>query len=119
MNTKQFLEAAKAKIDSPEKWVKDSFARDAKGFPVNSQNPMATCFCMTGALMRVGVEVGGEDFPYASVYGDAYQKLFGIANNLSSKRFDGLARFNDHHLTTHQDVMRVFDQAIAECKDGN
>lgn len=47
-------------IDSPEKWTKGVYARNACGFSVEPTNPVATCWCAWGALQRCygdGVEL--------------------------------------------------------------
>lgn len=56
------LRAAKALIDTPEKWTQRVYARDSMGFTCESENSAAVCFCSLGALFRVIPETAHDRF---------------------------------------------------------
>lgn len=85
------LIAARALIDTPEKWIKGSFEESG-------------CFCITGAL---GMAEKGK----ARLFSDgAYEAL---CKGLPAGRVVSLPYFNDHPDTTHPMILAVFDRAIA------
>lgn len=99
---KENLIAARALIDTPEKWIKGEFGDMVSG-----------CYCSIGAVAAV-LGISGEE------------------TELNSKEAGALARampggwgedgicvpdFNDADATTHADIMALFDRAIA-AQDG-
>lgn len=91
-SVKENLIAAKALIDTPEKWLKGKLA-NADG-----------CFCAAGALKYAAGYGAGEvwDSPeYRAVRG-------GIPDTKQE-----IPSFNDRPSTTHADIMALFDRAIA------
>lgn len=93
------LRAAKALIDTPEKWTKGAFARGRHGFSVDVSSPIATCFCLRGAVHAV------------TGNGRRTRDVFSALERAVGRR--GLAQWNDRISRTHADVMAAFDQAIA------
>ncbi len=97
MKTKvQILTEAKALIEDPANWIKEN-ASDG-----------GCKFCMVGAVSEV----------YGLTEGDAERG----AGTLLSKVVWKLSRmsipaFNDLRTTTHADVMKAFDLAIAKAKE--
>lgn len=94
------LIAARALIDTPDKWLKGHWARDADGGQVFPTNPDAVCYCLVGAIRACD---GGT--PVRSLVATVIEELF-------DSRFYQTTVFNDHPTTTHADVMRVLDTAI-------
>lgn len=91
------LRAARALIDSPEKWTQGAFARRADSEHACSIRDVgATRFCAAGAVVRAG---GG---------GDATAAL-----REATGHFGGLYAWNDAPERTHAEVLAVFDRAIA------
>lgn len=88
---KENLIAAKALIDTPDKWIKHAFERDG-------------CFCAVGAVRTVQKAETGR----------ALDALYEAADELCGR---GVMRFNDAENTTHADIMALFDRAIA-AQDG-
>jgi len=92
---KDNLIAARALIDTPERWIK-------------GESRIGDCFCALGAIGVVsgpGAEPGlwngcHEALAHAVPNGDLY-----------------VARFNDDPDTTHADILALFDRAIA-AQDG-
>lgn len=54
------LDAAADLIEPEGAWTQGAYARTAKGFCIGPHEDAATCFCMRGALRRVGA-VGDWD----------------------------------------------------------
>lgn len=90
MTLKNDLIAAKALIDTPEKWGKGSFDL-GRG-----------CYCALGAL---GVAQNGRPWGFTDL---AAQHLI----KSLPKGWASVACFNDDFHTTHADVMALFDRAI-------
>lgn len=90
------LIAAKALIDTPEKWIQGNAAEDAKGNQISPHDVAAVRFCSVGALGHVFSD---------DEYGDAVDYL---KSHLGGYGF--VAEFNDTH--THAEVMAAWDRAI-------
>lgn len=122
----EILIAAKALIDTPEKWYVGDFA--AHRYTTDTPEPAyayhyasiggtkANCWCGMGAVARVAsVDPGyirsGLDFAQPA------NAAMGYLNDVVGKRHDNwFPDFNDHANTTHADVMAAFDSAIALAK---
>ena len=87
MRLKDDLIAAKALIDTPEKWGKGN----------GRVSPQAPRLCVLGACRR--------DADVAHALADALPNDWG--GHL-------VHQFNDHPSTTHADIMALFDRAIAK-----
>ena len=98
MSTADVLRAAKALIDTPEKWTKGTYAEDARGVAVGYDDPDACRFCSSGALKRVGATVG-EGEPYTLL-----AEAFGT---------EGPTVCSANDEASHTEVMAAFDRAIA------
>jgi hypothetical protein len=100
MTSPDQLRAAKALIDTPEKWTQGHYARDRAGYPAGPRSHLACRFCILGAFIRsAGTEVpayGLSDF---------------IPKDTPADR--SVSSYNDHPSTTHADIMALFDRAIA------
>lgn len=87
------LIAARALIDTPEKWVKDAHEKDG-------------CYCAMGAI--------GAVLPrnYHGWVSDTAQYR-ALAAAVPAEFHGNVPNFNDHPATTHADIMALFDRAIA------
>lgn len=85
------LVAAKALIDTPEKWGKGNYDKDG-------------CMCAMGALMAVTAASSW------AVIGTPIHVA--LTQALPDGQF-AVVPFNDEDETTHADVMALFDRAIA------
>ena len=101
MSTKQLLIAAREIIEKPENWTKETFARTRSGKETFTADAKACMFCAEGALIRAQQTIGGN----------VESAVLTLENLVGSALY--LSRFNDSH--THQEVLNVFDQAIANC----
>lgn len=96
---KENLIAAKALIDTPEKWGKEEYLDKLSG-----------CMCAYGAIgvtLNTTSWLTAEDSAEASALEDALDECWGR----------NVAAFNDAPDTTHADIMALFDRAIAACPD--
>ena len=107
MTLKSDLIAAKALIDTPEKWQKGDYGS------------VEDCMCALGAC-RAAIYGTTEFLPRGDWRGDEN----GLAEALRaalperwSQSFSGVSDFNDAPETTHADVMALFDRAIAAAPD--
>lgn len=95
------LRAARALIDTPEKWCKESYECDG-------------AMCVLGAGQSAnGLQEGGPEY-YAALRGALPPEWEPDENDWSGD----VPQFNDDPATTHADIMALFDRAIdaAEAK---
>lgn len=91
------LVAAKALIDTPEKWAHESKSRVTEG---------GSCLCAIDAMTKAN--------------GETFHKLHRVMTRCLPSNFsadddnelDPIAQFNDAPTTTHADVMALFQRAI-------
>lgn len=100
------LREAKALISDPEKWIKGADALADRNDDVTTdalyaRDESASCFCAGGAIQRLGngAVMVHALHAFAGVHGERFAHIF-----------------NDRPSTTHEDVMRTFDLAIAEAE---
>lgn len=97
------LTAARALIAEPGRWTQGMSGRTADGEPDLSKDlTFAVCFCALGALWRVAGWCNARGAE--SILQDAA---------FATTSFTNIVSFNDDPTTTHADVLRVFDVAIA------
>lgn len=103
MTPRDILIAARAKIETPETWTQDVYARDALGEEIDPRAYDATCWCSVGAVRCVG---------YRSHVGinDARVAIQLLADVMGER----IAPFNDYH--SHGEVLEMFDLAIAKAE---
>lgn len=85
-STAATLRAARALIDTPEKWCQGTYYSGGR-------------YCAAGAIRKV-TGIGDEQFPILEVLNDALP------------HFTSILEFNDSPATTHADVLAAFDAAI-------
>jgi hypothetical protein len=105
VTTIELLEAAKAKIDTPENWCKGDYAKTKKGNPIHSLAEQACQWCSLGAL----VAVTSSSSQTVSLRCKAIDLLFDVVGR-------DVVAFNDDPKTTHADVLAAFDRAIELAK---
>ena len=88
------LIAARALIDTPEKWGKGGYV---------SATPNV-CFCAVGALANANC------WSFAEVW---HERAIDVLYDKLPPNSGGLTVYNDHPDTTHADIMALFDRAIA------
>lgn len=83
-------------FNSPSKWCKGTYARDANGHRVDSLSPDAVCWCLRGAMRKCF----GSANPLWSAIAYKLQTHPEVCNS-------GIADWNDAPDTTYEDVVRV------------
>lgn len=106
----EVLTRAKARIATPERWTKGTYARDESGEPADSYSARAVCWCMLGAVFADVID--GIAIEHAICLPHPIEDALKAANG-GEVRF---AHFNDAPETTHADVLAVLDRAIAFAK---
>lgn len=101
---KEILIAARKLIDKPEKWCKGWYMNNANGNRV-SDSKLAASYCLVGACNVNAVNLSEVELHAAH---NALIKALPTNHTL-------LADFNDSLDTTHDDVMKLYDRAIADC----
>ena len=95
------LRAARKLIEKPEAWTQRVFARDIRGKPTDARSKDAVCWCMTGAVIRVGGDHHGPELSFLR------KAVKGIPE-----------QYNDDSLRSHAQVLKRFDRAIALAERG-
>lgn len=96
MKTSEILIAAKARIDSPEKWCQGTYYRNEDG--VACPRDHARSLCSVGALLFVSPSEHESDV---------------VIRCLSDVIDRSVTAWNDAPERTHPEVMAAFDRAIA------
>jgi hypothetical protein len=94
--TVRLLKDAKSVINAPENWIKGQLGNGGGGY------------CILGAMSKVWINSGGVKEDWYTIAGL-------MQACLPTARLT-IARFNDHMLTTHADVMALFDRAIKKAE---
>jgi len=81
-------------IGSPERWTKNTFARDSDGVSTAYYDKNAVCFCSIGALEKVKATFGVKHYVARSVPKES--------------SFSGIVKYNDASKTKHKDIMNMF-----------
>lgn len=101
MTPAEQLRAAKALIDTPEKWTKGEYATGPHGTYASQYSDNAVCYCAMGAIERADYLDGD------------WGAHFFLRKTAIERGAMGVIDFNDAPTTTHADIMKLFDDAIA------
>ena len=92
-------------LSDASKWTKGYYARNEHGGLEPARSPVATCFCIFGALLRC----------YNGLPGERTQKVAKIILKRFPERVahedSTLPGFNDHPDTTYEEVISVLKEA--------
>lgn len=105
MNLVDVMKAAWAKIDSPEKWTTEAYARNSRGISTIPTDPEATCFCSLGAVRAVRGATREECKQAIDLLGEQ-------AIRLGHEKIIGL---NDY--AGYETVTKMFADAIAKAEE--
>ncbi len=97
------LRAARELITPPERWTTGHLARNAQHYPVNDDDPTATCWCAIGAIRHVLGLTANQGMP-SSV-------LWPINDAARARDHYSIATINDY--LGHDAVLDAFDYAIS------
>lgn len=110
------LRDARALIAEPRFWIQGGLSAVLKGSAETYEHvihPRARCFCMQGAVCKA---LGMQHIPDHP--GPRYNHAIGALKHAidtfsADHEFFEVANFNDDPRTTHEEVLAVFDMAIA------
>lgn len=106
MKISTILKRARKLITNPKKWTQGTYFRDREGNPVYGELKKAHSFCALGAVERVVAE--GVEMCKASEFLDE-----------CAPDGKGMVSYNDAKRRTHEQVLQVFDRAIARAQEQN
>ena len=89
-------------LSEPGRWTQGYFARDAAGQECASKDPAATCWCVVGAMVRLGSDDPRPDIEFIN----ALKAHLGPPCSLSM--------WNDAPGRTHADVLALLDRVVAQ-----
>jgi hypothetical protein len=94
------LRAARKLIEKPSAWCKRRSIIDINGFLLSpDEAKRAVKFCALGATWAIrGIDCDAD---------------MALMRAVLQKGFSSIGHFNDHHTTTHADILALFDCAIA------
>ena len=93
--------AEKELLSDPARWLKGEVSSDANWQCVDPESPTATCWCQHGASHKLNSS------------GDTICFKSDIAKELD---YPSAIEFNDHPDTTHEDLMKFYDECITLSK---
>lgn len=102
MSVKENLIAAKALIDTPEKWGREEYLDSVTG-----------CMCVIGSVAAT-MGIAEADVEVSTAEGKSLARA--LPEGWERDTY-GVVKFNDHPDTTHADIMSLFDRAIESCED--
>lgn len=102
------LIAEKKLLSDPSRWTKGHFARDANGLHIDYLSKNAVCWCQFGAAQKIRA-TGFCD--------DTVKMCQRIKTDIVlSYGFGSSIVFNDHPDTTHEMLMKFYDDCIGLAK---
>jgi len=90
-------------LTGPERWTQNTNARDAHGNVVGCDAPEATCWCLHGALYKVGAD--------GRVFSDTEDALSSAVDSYGPA---GYIRWQDASGRTFPEVRALLDKAIGD-----
>lgn len=93
-------------------WTQGFYARTDTGTLIEFDSPLASCFCMVGALRRAC------GLPLKTCHLPATYRLLKAARLVDNNRsLQYLVDWNDKPGRTKEEVLAAFDKAIEGCKE--
>lgn len=102
-------------VSLPESWTKGVNCRDKDGEPLALATSRRACrWCVVGAVYRAGAKAtSGSVFDDVEAIRLLSKVIAPNGNPNESADLNTVASFNDAERTTHQDVIGLFNKAIA------
>lgn len=115
------LTDARAKIARPEWWSKGNFHSDETNrFWFKKDDPRATCHCILGAVEIADPKFNPMDMDANGDYVKSHPAVAALAAAIpqgwtccNGEKTNWIPSFNDDRNTTHEQVLALFDTAIA------
>lgn len=135
------LRVARWYLSDPNRWTRKAWARtDTRGFrhpsgavdggdPTTGTDLQAVCWCASGALSRATYDLGTSRTyrglePRVNHRNDDYSTAFYALSETVKQRYTKLdwggptvAQWNDDVVSSHDELLEVFDAAIAQLED--
>jgi len=92
---------------APTSWTTGSFARDQKGEPVDLHNPLATSWCLVGAICRVY----GTGTEANTAVTRCIDMISPLDAHSDSEYRAALVAWNDAQTRSHQDIVELLEKA--------
>ena len=115
----RYLREARELLADPERWTQEAFARNHLHWQVDAGSENACCFCAIGALHRVTrvhtVEAADANYyVLRRILADAV-RASKLSETEQRYKCDGtlIVAWNDAPGRKHEEVLAVFDKAIA------
>ncbi len=94
---------------SPGTWTQGRYARDAEGNTCGIDNPKASCWCATGALMKVFTSEVEDEAYFAAYFAAKNSIRTTLADVYTEAR--GIESWNDQLDRKVEDVVELFEEA--------
>jgi len=106
MKTSEILVLGRANIERG--WTQKAYVRDSIGARVwPPDHPNVTCYCLDGSLLAVDWNVALENRPLARDL---------LLRKVARRGYCTIAAFNDAQGRKKEEILEVYDEAIAEAK---
>lgn len=93
-------------------WTQHCMARNAKGMPVVQSSKKATCWCLTGALLKAVENFVDRKFTKnLYIYLDSFIKEY---KDKDSSPLTSLITWNDSSGRSQEEVLNLLDEAIVK-----
>lgn len=106
------LRKAKSLIPTPAQWTKGHFARDSFGNIADPHDSKARCYCAMGAVQAATFTIGMHFTSEEDAAEGALETALGTLDDCGLTH-GCVPDFNDHPDTTHEQILRLFEVAIA------
>lgn len=99
-------------LQDPQRWTKETLARDEQGETRLPESPKATCWCLLGALDSQVSYTSDRHMDIEQALVKNIKKLFPRRTSQTAFHLP-ITEFNDHPDTMHEDVLKVLDETLA------
>lgn len=108
-DAQQLLEGVRRRLDSPSAWLQGRSAADKFGFRRHPSDPLATCWCIGGAIQAESQQIADPNALKEAL--TCVRRAIGSAH---------VPSWNDHPRRSHAEVLGALDHAIkiAKARDG-
>lgn len=100
--TVEILTGVRELLADPAHWTKGVLARNADDFEVEPRDPRAACWCLAGAVTKVA-----GDYIVIPILDDVAMKHGAVESDNCP-----FVELNDADETTHEEILKVLDEAI-------
>ncbi len=97
-------------LANPAAWSRRAGARRHDGMPCDVCSPAAVSWCLTGAMERILGSIADPALRFVLTTATEMHLLATARHELPE--LDDLAQFSDDRTTTHDDILRLLDEAI-------